>query len=143
MGQTLEIKKHHTRLFRLTFVHSDYHKNCFDEGITVEDFVAHRAKWHKSCSRKFAKDKLHRDEQKRELTLDVPGSATDEKRRKDRQILPKYSCIFYGKQDCHFHEFRTVDADKNIRRIATDLKGETHLQRFLAVTSLLLKQNTT
>jgi len=31
-------------------------KLCFDEGVTVEEFVAHRAKWHKSCCRKFAKD---------------------------------------------------------------------------------------
>jgi hypothetical protein len=39
-------------------------KLCFDEVITVEDFVAHRAKWLKSCSRKFSKDKLHRNERK-------------------------------------------------------------------------------
>ena len=97
-------------------------KLCFDEGVTVEDFVAHRAKWHKSCCRKFAKDKLHRAERKRELTLDDPGSATDEKRRKDRQILPKSSCIFCGKEDGHLHEFRTLDADANIRRMATDLQ---------------------
>ena len=97
-------------------------KLCFDEGVTVEDFVAHRAKWHKSCCRKFAKDKLHRAERKRELTLNDPGSATDEKRRKDRQILPKSSCIFCGKEDGHLHEFRTLDADANIRRMATDLQ---------------------
>lgn len=61
-------------------------------------------------------------ERKRELTLDDPGSATDEKRRKDRQILPKSSCIFCCKEDGHLHEFRTLDADANIRRMATDLQ---------------------
>ena len=55
-------------------------KLCFDEGVTVKDFVAHRAKWHKSCCRKFAKDKLHRADRKRELTIDDSVSATDEKR---------------------------------------------------------------
>lgn len=97
-------------------------KLCFSEGVTVKDFVEHRAKWHKSCCRKFAKDKLHRAERKRELNTDNPDSATDEKRRKDRQTLAKSSCIFCGKEEGHLHEFRTLDADENIRRMATDLQ---------------------
>ena len=101
----------------------------FNEGVTVEYFVAHRAKWHKSCHRKFAKEKLHRVEWKRKLTLDDPDTATDENCQKDHQILPKSSSIFCGKEDDHLHEFRTLNADANIRWIATDLQDTTLLAK--------------
>ena len=121
-GKTVPYKAFLTNVCTFRKIDRLPQKLCFDEGVTVEDFVAHRVKRHKSCCRKFAKDKLHRAERKRELILDDPGSATDEKRRKDHQILPKSSCIFFGKEDGHLHEFRTLDSEANIRRMTTDLQ---------------------
>ena len=38
------------------------------------------------------------------------------------QPLDKSSCIFCNEQNGHLHEFRMLDADENVRRMATDLQ---------------------
>ena len=37
-------------------------------------------------------------------------------------ISGKNKCIYYTKDDGHLHEFRTFDADGNVRRMATYVK---------------------
>ena len=37
------------------------------------------------------------------------------------------NCIFCGEEDGLLHEFRTLDADENVRKMATDLQETTSL----------------
>jgi hypothetical protein len=41
------------------------------------------------------------------------------------QPLDKANCIFCGEQDVHLHEFRTFDADDNVRTKATSARDST------------------
>ena len=43
--------------------------------------------------------------------------------------MDKKNCIFCTKDDGHLHEFRTFDADDNVRRMATDLEDTALLTR--------------
>ena len=95
----------------------------FGEDINVDQFMRNQAKWHKSCHLKFCADKLQRARKRKRN--DVSDSITpDMKRLQHRQPLDKSSCsyIFCNEQNGHLHEFRTLDADENVRRMATDLQ---------------------
>ena len=43
-------------------------------------------------------------------------------KRPRRQLMEKIACLFYYGQDGHLHEFRTLEADKTIRQMATELQ---------------------
>ena len=93
----------------------------FGEDINVDQFMRNQAKWHKSCHLKFCADKLQRARKRKRN--DASDSITpDMKRLRHRQPLDKSSCIFCNEQNGHLHEFRTLDADENVRRMATDLQ---------------------
>ena len=96
----------------------------FEEDITVELLVNCQAKWHKSCYLKFNDNKLQRA-RKRECSQSTDDENVTQKRfRAQRQSLESSKCIFCTKDDAagQLHEFRTFDADDNIRRMATDLQ---------------------
>ena len=93
----------------------------FGEDIDVDQFMRNKAKWHKSCHLKFCADKLQRARKRKRN--DASDSITpDVKRLRHRQPLDKSSCIFCNEKNGHLHEFRTLDADENVRRMATDLQ---------------------
>lgn len=102
----------------------------FGLDIDMDQLVRNQAKWHKSCHLKFSASKLQRAIRKRERDeITDNSSATGKRRRLHRQLLDKSNCIFCGKQDGHLHEFRTLDADDNVRRMARDLQDTTLLTR--------------
>ena len=96
----------------------------FEEDITVELLVAYQAKWHKSCYLKSNDNKLQR-ERKRE---------SNRKYRWWEYNTETISCTtpIPGKQQMHFLHKRCchgsttlvqiIDADDNVRRMATDLQ---------------------
>ena len=91
--------------------------------------VQHQAKWHKSCYLKFNDTKLHRV-RKRELNRTSDDDTTlQSKPRLQYQFLNKNKCIFCTTDDGHLHEFRTFDADSNVRRMAIDLQDSALLTR--------------
>ena len=104
----------------------------FGQNIDVDQLVENQAKWHKSCHLKFSLSKLQRARKRKSDVCASSSDATDKRHCLLRQPLHKGNCIFCGKQDGLVHEFQTLDADENVRRMATDLQ-ETSLQAGLRV----------
>ncbi len=100
----------------------------FGQDINVDQLVEKQAKWHKSCYLKFNHDKLQRA-RKRGRSENASSSSTDKRPRLLRQPLNKMNCIFCGEEDGLLHEFQTLDADENVRKMATDLQETTLLTR--------------
>ena len=101
----------------------------FGEDIDVDKLVAHEAKWHKSCYLKFNDSKLQRA-RKREADRNIDSGSSSQKRsRVQRQSLDKDKCIFCSRNDGPLHEFRTFDADDNVRRMAIELQDTALLTR--------------
>ena len=96
----------------------------FGEDMDVEKLVTHQAKWHKSCYLKFNDTKLQRARKREHDRNNDDGTSTTLQNLSglQRQSLNKSKCIFCTKDDGHLHEFRTFDADDNVRRMATDLQ---------------------
>ena len=101
----------------------------FGEDITVEKFVTQQAKWHKSCHLKFNDTKLQRARKREHDRSNNDGTALQNRIRLQRQSLEKGNCIFCTKDDGDLHEFRTFDADNNVRRMAVDLQDTALLTR--------------
>jgi hypothetical protein len=95
----------------------------FGENITIGDLVKNQAAWHKSCHLKFCQDKLDRAERKREKEESSQDSA---EKRQRRQSVSKMVCLLCRREEGHLHEFTTFGAEKNIRKMATQLQ-ETEL----------------
>lgn len=105
----------------------------FDESITSDDLVNNQAQWRRTCDGKFSKCKLERAKRKRDYEEAGPsGDGTQKKRQKVRHSMTKNSCIFCSKSDSQLHEFMTMDADQNIRRMVTDLQDTAVLSRIAA-----------
>lgn len=90
------------------------------ENINAEDLVENKASWHKSCHKKFDQDKLDRAQRKRNGNeiQDIDTKRTCPQRRS----LEKFACILCEEETGTLHEFRTLDADTNIRKMATELQ---------------------
>ena len=101
----------------------------FGLDIDMDQLVRNQAKWHKSCHLKFSASKQRAIRKRERDEITDNSSATGKRRRLHRQLLDKSNCIFCGKQDGHLHEFRTLDADDNVRRMARDLQDTTLLTR--------------
>ena len=101
----------------------------FGEDMDVEKLVTHQAKWHKSCYLKFNDTKLQRTRKREHDRNSDDGTTSQNRSRLQRQFLNKSKCIFCTKDDGHLHEFRTFDADNNVRRMATDLQDIALLTR--------------
>ena len=83
----------------------------------MDTYQLDQAKWHKSCYLKFNDSKLQRA-RKREHNDNITEESS----------LPKRSRL----QLCEggqLHEFRTLDADRNVRKMATDLQDIALLTR--------------
>ena len=95
----------------------------FGQDVDVGQLMRNQAKWHKSCHLKFCAYKLQRA-RKRKMTdaTDHDSSAQDKKRLRQHQPFDKSSCIFCKRHDGRLHEFRTLDASENVRRMAMDLQ---------------------
>ena len=78
-----------------------------------------------TCHIKLSKEKLERAVKKRHKD-DSAESSTSVEKRPRRQLMKKIACLFCYGQDGHLHEFRTLEADKTIRQMATELQ-ETEL----------------
>jgi len=100
----------------------------FGEDIDVEQLVTHQVKWHKSCHLKFNDTKLQRA-RKRESNEKIGNGTAIKRSRLQRQSLDKTKCIFCSNNDGHLHEFRTFDADDNVRRMAIDLQDTALITR--------------
>ena len=90
-------------------------------------FVTHQAKCHKYCYLIFNDTKLQRArkrQQERECMTETLMMVLLYKIKFvyiQQQLLEKNNCIIYTKYDGNLHEFRTFDADNNMRRMAIDL----------------------
>uniref|UniRef100_UPI00358F8763 uncharacterized protein isoform X1 n=1 Tax=Myxine glutinosa TaxID=7769 RepID=UPI00358F8763 len=105
----------------------------FDESITADDLVNNQAQWHRTCYGKFSKCKLERAKRKREFEeAGASREGVQEKRQKVRHSVTKNNCMFCSKSDGQLHEFMTMGADQNIRRMATDLQDTAVLSRIAA-----------
>lgn len=94
--------------------------------MDVYQLVQQEAKWHKSCHMKFSKSKL---QQARKRESDEATGNSSKRRHVHRQTMDKSNYIFCDKDDGQLHEFRTFDADKNVRRMAADLQDTLLLAR--------------
>jgi len=102
----------------------------FEEDTTIDDLIKHEASWHKSCHLKFNKCSLERAQKKRDLQDAGPSNEGPEgKRRRDRLSRTKNICLFCTGSDGDLHECMTLEADKNIREMATDLQDTAILAR--------------
>ena len=103
-------------------------KLYFGSDETVENFVSHSASWHKSCHLKFNNSKLAKTNKKRE-----PNPDGEEKRPSKRKSLDVQKCIFCekGEEENVLHEVSTLDTDKNIRDMITELNDTLLLARII------------
>ena len=93
----------------------------FSNDITTEELVQNQAAWHKSCYVKFSSEKLKRASQMQAKEDSVGSSISGVKSYQCRSI-DKMACLFCQQDDGHLHEFRTLEADQNIRQMAVDLE---------------------
>ena len=103
---------------------------CFGEDVDVDQLIKNEAKWHKSCHLKFSVSKLDRaKKRKRDELPDNSGPVNMRRQRLYRQPLARNKCIFCEKYDGQLHEFQTLDANDNVRRMARDLQDTALLTR--------------
>lgn len=100
------------------------------ETTTDNDLVYNEAKWHQSCHLKFSSSKLKKV-QERTISNSSSNRITSDDEPATRASKRKASvdsfgnvCIFCEKtEDVRLlHKFSTVEADRNLRDIATELK---------------------
>ena len=96
--------------------------------LVVESLVANRAKWHKSCYLKFNSTKLQRAQKsiqgkKRALDSHV------EQRRSKRRSCSKSACIFCDVDSGQLHNCSTMELDKELREMATELQDSLLLSK--------------
>ena len=96
-----------------------------DEDTTVDDLITKRASWHKLCNLKFTKSKVIRARERRKRA-NKPEAEPEEgtkgttKRKKSRDSIQ--NCIFCATEsNDKLHNFTTLEADRNLRQIATQL----------------------
>ena len=94
----------------------------FGKEIDVGQLVTHKAKWHKSCHLKFSESKLGRARKQEHDDSIGDDRPLQKLPRLQRQPLDKNKCIFCTKETGRLHEFRTLDADSNVRTMARDLQ---------------------
>lgn len=89
---------------------------------TAAELFTNSAKWHKACHLKFASSKLERtrDRQTKRKCVDL-----DERKSKRLSVGPTVNgCLFCSKQDGKLHNCSTLELDKAIRDMATELEDE-------------------
>ena len=102
-------------------------------GVSVDDLLKNRAKWHKNCNLKFASSKLQRAQQR---CKDNETTASDSG-RKSRRLSSAASvadcrmecCIFCTKPEGSLHNCSTFSLDKSLREMATELQDTELLSR--------------
>ena len=93
-----------------------------EDNTGLDDLVANRASWHKSCYGKFSNDKIERA-RKRTAATDSEVPCSEVKRvRSARKLLDNNACLFCEDNSGVLHEFLTMDADTNVRIMAADLQ---------------------
>ena len=92
-----------------------------DGNIVLHDLVANRASWHKSCYGKFSNDKIERARKRAATHSEVPYGEM-KRVRSTRKSLDNNACLFCEERSGILHEFVTMDADTNVRNMATDLQ---------------------
>ena len=101
--------------------------------MDVKKLVTHQAKWHKSCYLKFNDTKLQRarkrEQEKRHDNNNDDSTTLQSQSCLQRQSMDKKKCIFCTKDGGDLHEFRTFDADDNVRRMATNVEDTAPLTR--------------
>ena len=100
-----------------------------DDGNGIEAaFLENKAKWHKSCHRKFDSTKLHRAEKRKLATSECdPDSATSKKYtcQSDRhEVQTRNVCFFCDDQSASEREASTFRLDCRVRKCALDLQDE-------------------
>ena len=93
-----------------------------EEDMEVDQpVIIYQVKWHKSCHLKFCDGKLQRARKREHDGSTDNGSILQKRCHLQQQTLNKSKCIFCSREDGHPHDFRTFDADVNVRRMASDL----------------------
>ena len=101
----------------------------FGEDMDTNQLTTNQAKWHKSCYLKFNDSKLQRARKREHNDSITEESSLPKRSRLQRQPLDKSKCIFCEEGGGQLHEFRTLDADSNVRKMATDLQDIALLTR--------------
>ena len=94
--------------------------NHFGDNTSLNDLVANKASWHKSCHFKFSQDRLERVRKRGRTEPEVVVNA--KRACRPRTSFDKSTCIFCQECDGSLHEFRTLDVDTSIRSMAADLQ---------------------
>ena len=94
----------------------------------MQNLVANRAKWHKSCHDKFNHSKLERAKVKRQNEGD---KSFEDSRYSNRQKSNSQICIFC-EMGGELHEVSTFDVDRYIRVMPAELEDSTLLVRIAA-----------
>ena len=97
---------------------------------TADIFLTNQAKWHKSCHLKFASSKLSRAKQrKRKISDDGNMDRRQSKRQALCAPLSLDVCIFCMESSGKLHQCATMNLDKALRRMATELQDTSLLAR--------------
>lgn len=95
---------------------------------TADDLVTNQAKWHQSCHLKFSSSRLIRaqDKAKRSISDQDEDLYTRPAKRQSTRANVEKNCIFCDESERDgygaLHSFSTLEADENVRSIATELK---------------------
>ena len=100
----------------------------FEKDMDTNRLTINQAKWHKPCYLKFNDSKLQKARKREHNDNITEESSLPKRSRLQRQPLEKSKCIFCegGGQ---LNEFRTLDADSNVRKMSTDLQDIALLTR--------------
>jgi hypothetical protein len=105
------------------------------DDTTLDTFIARKAKWHQSCHLKFSSSKRRRAEEKASKckVKDAEDHETcDNNKRPQRGsdiTLGCNKCIICNEEGGTLHSFCSLEADKNLRRIANNVKDFELLSR--------------
>lgn len=117
------------------------------ETTTDNELVEKEAKWHRSCHLKFSSSKLNKVQERQNVSSAEPAEpqcTSRTSKRKQGTAVDSFEniCIFCEKSEDNgslgsLHRFSTVESDKNLRRIVSDLKDYELLTKISGIGDLV------
>ena len=102
----------------------------FGDQENVNTFVKYKAQWHKSCYLKFSKSKLKKITKKKGKGKGKVQRRTHNRGQRDSLDKNVYFCLQGNKgHSKSLHEFKTLDADENVRAMAARIQDNKLLGR--------------
>ena len=103
--------------------------------VSFELLAKSRASWHKSCHLKFSNSKLERARNKRKSDDNQDETLT---RVRGQFLSSKAVCLFCGETG-DLHEVMTLEVDKKVRKMATDLQDSALLKHLTGGDMIAIK----